>query len=175
MTFLKSAYKCCCKAITSLFLQSGSVIIVRRSRRAVRNVGIDVLCRFPRTVGREGNSFMFSSLSIRPSFPPRAPRRFSVCSSAHRVDEGSSCSRSLATGLHFRLALYVLLRFDDRESMAESLVLDDRSVAHTLVFAEEAIGKRATFRPDLKRAVRETRRDRRTCHQDLPRARSAPG
>lgn len=25
---------------------------------------------FPRTVGREGNGFMFSSLSIRPSFPP---------------------------------------------------------------------------------------------------------
>jgi hypothetical protein len=26
---------------------------------------------FPRTVGSEGNGFMFSSLSIRPSFPPR--------------------------------------------------------------------------------------------------------
>jgi hypothetical protein len=24
----------------------------------VRNVGIDVLCRFPRTVGREGNGFI---------------------------------------------------------------------------------------------------------------------
>jgi hypothetical protein len=35
--------RCCCKAITSLYLQSGSVIIKRRSRRAVRNVGIDVL------------------------------------------------------------------------------------------------------------------------------------
>jgi hypothetical protein len=34
----------------------------------VRNVGIDVLCRFPRSAGREGNGFMFSSLSIRPSF-----------------------------------------------------------------------------------------------------------
>ena len=93
MTFLKSGYKsCCCKAITSLLLQSGSVIIMRCSRRAVRNVGIDVVCRFPRTVGSV-EQFHRSTLPIRPSFPPRALPQVSLCNSPHKVDEGSSCSR----------------------------------------------------------------------------------
>ncbi len=92
--FLSGAYTTCwCKAITSLLLQSGLVIIKRRTRRAVRNVGIDGLCRFPRAVGRVGQ-FHRSTLSIRPSFPPRVPPRFSLCNSARKADEGSSCSRS---------------------------------------------------------------------------------
>jgi hypothetical protein len=39
------------------------------SSRAVRNVGIDVLYRFPRAVGSVGQ-FHRSTLPIRPSFPP---------------------------------------------------------------------------------------------------------
>ena len=62
---------------------------------------------------------------------------------------------SSRTARSLRLAPYVLLCLDDRKSVAESFVLDDRSVAHTLVFAEEAIGKRATVRSDFERAIRE--------------------
>lgn len=51
----------------------------------------------------------------------------------------------LAVGLHLRLALHVLLCLDDRKSMAESFVLNDCSVADTLVFAEDAVGKRAAL------------------------------
>ncbi len=39
--------------------------------------------------------------------------------------------------------------------MSDSLILDDRSLADTLVLAEEAIGKRSTIRSDFEYAIRE--------------------
>lgn len=56
----------------------------------------------------------------------------------------------LAVALHLRHKLYVLPRLDDCKSMAESPGLDDRCMVHTLIFAEEVIGKRATYRSNLK-------------------------
>lgn len=48
VTFLLESYTpCCCKAILSLLLQNGSVIIMRGNRRAVRNVGTAALWRVP--------------------------------------------------------------------------------------------------------------------------------
>jgi len=39
--------------------------------------------------------------------------------------------------------------------MAETLVLDDGGVSDTLVFAEDAIGKRVAFPANLKRPIAE--------------------
>jgi hypothetical protein len=39
--------------------------------------------------------------------------------------------------------------------MAETLVLDDCRVADTLVFAEDAIGKRVAFPSNLERSIAE--------------------
>ena len=61
----------------------------------------------------------------------------------------------LAVGFDLRLVLQILLCLDDRERMTESLVLNDRSVADSLILAEHAVGKHATFRSDFERAVRE--------------------
>ena len=58
MTFLMGRYRTCwCKAIMSLFLQSGSVIIMRR-RGAVRNVGIAVLA-ISKACGKSGTASSF--------------------------------------------------------------------------------------------------------------------
>lgn len=61
----------------------------------------------------------------------------------------------LAVGFDLRLVLQILLCLDDRERMTESLVLNDGSVADSLILAEHAVGKHATFRSDFERAVRE--------------------
>ena len=128
----------------SLLLQSGSVIIMRRSRRAVRNVGTTFSVDF-QELWEAWDSF------IVPRFP--SARHF------HRGRRNAFCfviltvkltrilpvADLLAVGLDLRFMLQSLLCLDDRKLMAEPLVLDDRCVAHTLVFAEEAIGKRATF------------------------------
>ena len=59
MTFLLGRYTSCwCKAIMSLFLQSGSVIIMRRRRGAVRNVGIAVLA-ISKACGKSGTASSF--------------------------------------------------------------------------------------------------------------------
>jgi hypothetical protein len=70
----------------------------------------------------------------------------------------------LAVGMHLRLALYVLLCLDDRKSVAEPLVLNDGSVAYSLVFAKKALGSEC---PSIGlRACRPgTLRGRHTCQQ----------
>jgi hypothetical protein len=119
MTFLMGAYRpCCCKAIRSLFLQSGSVIIRRLSRGAVRNVGIDVLA-IPKDCGKRGKR-----LYCFPRFPSgrhfhRWPRgAFLDVVGAIDLARSLLVADLLAVRLHFRLALYFLLRLDDRQRVA---------------------------------------------------------
>ncbi len=50
-----------------------------------------------------------------------------------------------AVGQYRRLALEFLLCLHERERVAQSLVLDDRGGADTLVLAEDAVGKRDTL------------------------------
>jgi hypothetical protein len=51
--------------------------------------------------------------------------------------------------------LHILLCFDQCESVAQSLVVDDSCVANTLLFAENSIGKQESLPPDLEGPVRE--------------------
>ena len=128
---------------------------MRRSRRAVRNVGIDVLCRFPRTVGRGKRLYCFPHFPSGRHFHRGRRGAFRFVVRPVELTRILLVADLLTVGLHLRLALDVLLCLDDSQSVAESLVLDDRCVADTLVFAEETIGKRATLRSDLKCAIRE--------------------
>ena len=59
----------------------------------------------------------------------------------------------LAVGQHFGLTLEVLLCHDDRECVTKSLVLDNRSVADTLILADDAVGKRDTLPAQFHRPV----------------------
>ena len=64
-------------------------------------------------------------------------------------------STFLAVRLDLWFVLLILVCLDDREGMAEPFVLDNRRVADTLVFAEDAVGKRKLVGSNLKPAVRE--------------------
>jgi hypothetical protein len=61
----------------------------------------------------------------------------------------------VAVGPHLRLMLNVLIRLHDCECMTEALILHDCSVAHALVFAENAVGKPMTLPSNLQGPVVE--------------------
>ena len=94
-----------------------------------------------------------STLSIRPSFPPRPLRRFRL--EVWSVDSSWALPVSglLAVVHNLRDRLEILLRLDDRKRMAESLVLNDGGVADTLILAEDAVGKRLPLPSNLQRTV----------------------
>src|SRR5580693_3822429 len=101
--------------------------------------------RFPRYVGRGGDRT--ASSSCLPPFP--SARHFHRCSQpCFRLEawsiDSSRCfliARLLAVGHHLRLVPAILLRFDKRQCMAKTFVLDDSSVADALVLTEDTIGK----------------------------------
>src|ERR1700722_2477422 len=106
---------------------------------------IVALWRFQRSVGRVGDRTVSSS--CLPCFP--SDRHFHRCSQpCFRLEtwsiNSSRCfliARLLAVGHHLRLVLAILLRFDKRQCMAKTFILDDSGVGDALVLTEDAIGK----------------------------------
>jgi len=61
----------------------------------------------------------------------------------------------LTVGLHPRREVRVSLRLDDGKSVAETLVINDCGVAHPLIFAEGAIGKKEALGADFQAVIWE--------------------
>jgi hypothetical protein len=98
--------------------------------------------RFPKSVGRGGDGTASSSV-----FHPFDQTGISTAARGYvefarecwwSVDLSSSLlvADLLAVVLHLRLVLYVLLRLDQDQRMAETLVLDDSGVTESLILAE---------------------------------------
>ncbi len=60
-----------------------------------------------------------------------------------------------AVGHDVGQVLRVLLRLHGSECVSQPLVLDDRRMTHTLILAEDAVGKRVPFPSHLKRSICE--------------------
>jgi hypothetical protein len=78
-------------------------------------------------------------------------------------------------GHHRRRGFEILLRLDNRQRTAETLVLHDSGVADALIFAKDTVGKRVPFPSHLDRPIGESRRARRTGLPGSPTGHCAPG
>jgi hypothetical protein len=96
---------------------------------------------------------------------------------AHLYPAQSVASQSQLVGMCGDIMAFaqLLLELDQAERMCQSLVLDDRCMAHAPVLLEDTIGKRNTLPSHLQWPIRESRRARRTGRRASQRRDFVPG